>query len=377
MDAQLEKYRSEFPITGKFVYLNHAAVSAPSSRVTHAVEFLMHQISHDGIIHYPEWIKRIEAVRERFAQLINAKSRETAFIGNTSQGISMIASGIQWNKGDRVLIPRPEFPANVYPWKNLERHGVEIVFLDRRKGRFEIKDIEKALHPNAKLLSVSSVDFMTGYRCDLEELGHFCEAKGLLFCVDAIQSLGVIPLDVKKSKIHFLAAGGHKWLMSTMGCGALYISEDANDKVHPEQVGWKSVNDPENFFQKGFDLQPDATRFEPGTMNLPGIYALGAAMDLLTEAGIENIFNKVKRINDLFYSKLNNRGLEVPTSMDGHERSGILSFVPKQEPVSLFRYLMKNNIMVSERAGMIRLSPHFYNNEEDVARFFEVLDEYK
>jgi selenocysteine lyase/cysteine desulfurase len=208
----------------------------------------------------------------------------------------------------------------------------------------------------------------------MEELGDFCRRKSLLFCVDAIQTLGVVPMDVQKSKIHFLATGSHKWLMSTMGCGAIYISKEINDQVHPEQVGWKSVTDEETFFPIDFDLKQNAGRFEPGTMNLPGIYALGAAIELLLEVGINVIYSQVKGVNDLFFQGLTERKLPIATSMKDEERSGILSFLPSQDPKALHKYLMRHQVMTSERSGMIRLSPHFFNNADDVNRFFEVLD---
>jgi selenocysteine lyase/cysteine desulfurase len=220
------------------------------------------------------------------------------------------------------------------------------------------------------------VDFVTGFRCELEALGDFCKRKGILLCVDAIQSLGIIPMDVKKYGIHFLAAGGHKWLMSTMGAGGLFISKDVNDLIHPERVGWKSVMQEQDFFQLQFDLKPDALRFEPGTMNVTGIYALGAAIDLLLEVRIENAFKQVLAINDLICEGLNERNVRIATPMARGERSGILSFIPPSDPKTLYRYLIQKNIMVSLRDHMIRLSPHFYNNRNDVERFLQVLDSF-
>jgi len=356
--------------------MNHAAVSPPSLRVIKAVESLLIEFSHCGISYYPQWMKRVDEVRRLFTQLINADPDEVAFIGNTSQGLSTIAAGIRWRKGDIVLIPEHEFPANVYPWMNLERQGVKVNFFKRREGRLEIKEIENALRPGTKLISVSSVDFATGFRCNLKAVGDVCHRKGLLFCVDAIQSLGVIPMDVRELGIHFLASGGHKWLLSTMGCGALFISKDVNELVHPEVVGWKSVSDDENFFRLQFDLKPDARRFEPGTMNVQGIYALGSAIELILELNVNQIFHHVIGINDLLFRGLRKRGFHIASPMGHGERSGILSFVPSSNPKTLHSFLTKNNVMTSLRGHMIRLSPHFYNNADDVERFFEVLDNF-
>jgi len=356
--------------------MNHAAVSSPPIRVIKSVESLLREFSYCGNECYPKWLKRIAEVRRLFAKLIKAHDHEIAFVGNTSEGLSAVAAGLDWEEGDVVLVPTPEFPANIYPWMNLERQGVLIQFIQRKEGRFGVGEIERALKPRTRLLSVSSVDFSTGFHCDLEAIGDFCRGKGILFCVDAIQSLGVIPMDVKKYGIHFMAAGGHKWLLSTMGCGTFFISNEVNDIVHPGQVGWKSVMDEEEFFQLSFDLKRDALRFEPGTMNVAGIYALGAALDLLYELGVEKIYRNVLNINDILLQGLMDRNCRIMTPMGQEERSGILSFIPSSDPKSLFKFLAGKKIVVSLRDNMIRLSPHFYNNRDDVRIFFEAFDSF-
>lgn len=371
-----DAFRSEFPITDTYTFLNHAAVSSPSIRVSRAVESLFREFCYCGIDCYPKWEKRIEEVRRLFAELIHADPHEIAFVGNTSEGLSAIAAGLEWKRGDGILIPRADFPTNIYPWMNLERHGVKIHFYEKTEGRFGIEEVNKALKSGCRLLSVSSVDFASGFYCDLEALGDFCHRKGLLFCVDAIQSLGVIPMDVKKYGIHFLASGGHKWLISAQGCGALFISKEVNDLIHPERVGWKSVTEEEDFFRLHFDLKPDALRFEPGTMNVAGIYALGAAIELLLEAGVEKICEHVLALNDLLFQGLKARKFRIVSPMEEKERSGILSFIPSSDPKPLYKFLTKKKIMVSLRDRMIRLSPHFYNNMDDVNHFFQALDRY-
>ena len=372
-----KRYRSEFPITESYTFMNHAAVSPTSNRVVKTVESIFHEFSHCAIECYPSWVKRIAEVRHLSAELIHSDASEIAFIGNTSEGLSAIAAGLEWKKGDRVLIPSPEFPANIYAWMNLERQGVRVDFFQKKEGRCDIKDIEEALSPGTRLISISSVDFVTGFRCDLEALGDLCKKKGLLFCVDAIQGLGVIPMDVRKYGIHFLAAGGHKWLMSTMGCGVLFISKEVNGLVHPERVGWKSVLQEEDFFRIQFDLKPDASRFEPGTMNVAGIYALGAAIELLMEVGIESVFEQVLGINDLIFEGLKDRNANMASPMGKGERSGIISFIPSSDPKLLYEFLIRKKIMVSLRDRVIRLSPHFYNNRDDVNCFFQALDDFK
>ena len=356
--------------------MNHAAISPLSVRVVKTVESLYREFSLYGGECYPNWVKRIEEIRRLFAALVHADPDEIAFVGNTSEGLSAIAAGLDWKEGEGVLIAKPDFPSNIYPWMNLERKGVRVHYFERSRGRFSVEEVDKALSPGTRLLSVSSVDFATGFLCDLEALGEFCRRKGLFFCVDAIQGLGLIPMDVKKYGIHFLASGGHKWLLSAMGCGGLFVSRDVDALVHPMLVGWKSVVQEEEFFQIQFDLKPNALRFEPGTMNVAGVYALGTALELLMEVGIEKAYAHVMALNDLLYEGLQERKVQVVTPMGAKERSGILSFIPSTDRKSLYDALTKEMIRVSLRNQMIRLSPHFYNNRGDVERFFQALDRY-
>jgi cysteine desulfurase / selenocysteine lyase len=370
----LERFRSEFPIVEEYTFLNHAAVSPLSRRVVRAVSALSEDCCRRGISLYPSWQERIREVRALFGALIHAEGEEIAFVGNTSDGLSAVAGGFPWKPGDKVLIPEPEFPANIYPWMNLERLGVEVRFMKRREGRIGPEDVKRSLAPGVRMISVSSVDFSTGHACNLKALGELCREKGLFFCVDGIQSLGVLPMDVKDFGIHFLSSGGHKWLLGPMGCGGLYISKEVNPLVHPLRVGWKSVEEEEDFFRVHFDLKSTAEKFEPGTLNLMGIYGLGAAMDLLFEIGLQAIRERIMELQDHFLRGLRKRDLRVVTPLGEGERSGILSFAPRGEAKALFHHLLLRKVMVSERGGLIRISPHFYNNEEDLQRFFEALD---
>ncbi len=370
----LSAYRAEFPIRERYVFLNHAAVAPVSHRVSRAVSSLAQEMCLCGIDGYPRWMEGVGATRRQAARLLGAGAHEIAFVTNTSEGLSVVAGGLDWSVGDRVLVVRPDFPSNIYPWMDLEWKGVAVDYVSRREGRIQVEDLEKALRPGTRLLTVSSVDFLSGYRADLAAMGAFCRQKGLLFCVDGIQSLGLVPMDVKGCQIHFLSAGGHKWLLGPMGCGVLYVAQEVVDLVHPRCVGWKSVRGENDFFTIRLDFKADALRFEPGSLNLLGIHGLGAALDLLLEVGVARILEGVLEVNDLFAQGLRRRGLKIVTPLERASRSGILSFMPKADPEKTFYTLMEEKIMVSERKGLIRLSPHFYNSEADVRRFFEVLD---
>lgn len=372
----LEAYRKLFPVTGRSTFLNHAAVSASSLRVREAVETFLEQLTESGLTHYGDWMKGIADARSRFAMLIHAQPGEIAFTGNTSDGLSAVACGLDWKPGDAVLVPMPDFPSNVYPWMNLERLGVKVCFYDKKMGRFGVKEIEEALRPGVRLLAVSSVDYVAGFRCDLEAIGAFCHRKGILFCVDAIQSLGAFDLDVARCGIHFLATGGHKWLMGLMGAGALYISGEVNDLVHPARVGWRSVIDENNFSELGFSLKPDALRFETGTANVAGILGLGAAVGLLLEVGVEAVSRSILALTTRLMDGLRARKLEIVSPLEEKQRSGILSFVPKGSPEKLFQFLNVRNISVSQRGEYIRVAPHFYNNAQDIDALLGALDEF-
>jgi selenocysteine lyase/cysteine desulfurase len=370
---ELSEYRSEFPITREYSFFNNAATSAPPLRVAGAVSDFMLQLSYESSLHYREWTKTIERARSLFAQLINADPSEICFATSTSEALSMVAGGISWRPGDKIIVPVPDFPSNVYPWLNLERIGVEILFLHKNNGRFGVSDVKALLRPGTRLVTASSTDYITGFRCDLEELGNFCRQEGILFCVDAIQSLGAIPLDVKRCGVHFLASGGHKWLLSTMGIGALYISEEVNDLLHPMRVGWRSVENEEDFYNLELKLKADARRFEAGSLNLAGITALGTALEMLLEIGIERIFRKICGLHDIISSELGKRNLPILSSMEPGHRSGILSFVP-EDAGKLFHHLLKKKVLVAQRGEAVRLSPHFYIDESDIEKLFDALD---
>lgn len=342
-----------------------------------AVEKLLHEHSRRGAEDYGGWVRQLEEVRDLAAGLLSCTPREMAFVGNTSEGLSLVAGSFPWRPGDEILVPRPEFPANVYPWMNLASRGVSVRFVERQEGgRLDADHVERALGKHTRLISVSSVDFSTGYRLDLQALGDLCREKGLFLCVDAIQSLGIVPLDVHACHIHFLAAGGHKWLMGPMGCGILFVEEEAGKLLRPEQAGWKSVVHEQDFFTLRLDFKPDARRFEIGSMNLLGIAGLGASIRMLLEKGIPSILERVLHLNDLLMEGLENRGGRIVSPSHRNERAGILTFVPSADPASLHRQLLSQGIRLSLRNGMLRLSPHFYNQEEEVERFFHHLDRF-
>ena len=373
----IEKIRKEFPVTEHRLFMDHARVAPLPRPVQAAITAFAEDACEQGTAHYPEWIKETEIVRSRFAKLINAESDEVAFVKNTSEGLSIVANGIDWKEGDNVVIPDIEFPANVYPWMNLKRRGVEVRFVKAVRGRVPFEQITAQVNSRTRVLSISSVEFNSGYRNDLKRIGEFCKEKNIYFCVDAIQSLGVIPMDVREFNVDFLSADGHKWMLSIEGVGGFYISKRVLEDIRPAVVGWDSVINSADYSNYDFTLKPDARRFEEGSCNTLGIYAFGAALALLEEEGIGNIEQRVLHLGDHIIQHLQKRHLKTLSSIEPGERSGSVCFAGDIDYKKLASYLIEHKVIVSVRDHFVRLSPHFYNTEEEIDRFFSHLDEFQ
>jgi selenocysteine lyase/cysteine desulfurase len=367
--------RALFPALDDQIFLNHAGIAPCSTRVVAAVRTVLTEQATLGSAGYRLWTEKIAAVRRLAADFIGAEAGEIAFVPNTSSGLSLIAEALPWHPGDAVLVAMPDFPANVYPWQHLMRRGVRVIDLPRRQGRIEVADVAGALVPEARVLTLSSVDYATGFAADLPAIGAFCREHGLLLVVDAIQSLGILAIDVKRCGIHALASGAHKWLCGPQGIGVLYVDSGLRRQLVPPLVGWKSVADAENFALH-FALRDDAAVFEPGTLNLAGIAGLGAALELLTEIGSTRIRAQVAMLVEQLASGLVQRGWRLAAPWQEHERAGIVAFAGAAGPQELFRHLAANGVVAALRNDHIRLSPHFANNTADVAGFFASLDRF-
>jgi selenocysteine lyase/cysteine desulfurase len=372
----IEKIRKEFPVTEHRLFMDHARVAPLPRPVQAAITAFAEEACEQGTAHYGEWLKEIEIVRARFATLINAEPGEVAFVKNTSEGLSIVANGIDWKEGDNVVIPDIEFPANVYPWMNLKRRGVGVRFVKAVRGRVPFEQITAQVNSRTRVLSISSVEFNSGFRNDLKRIGEFCKEKGIYFCVDAIQSLGVIPMDVKEFNIDFLAADGHKWMLSVEGLGGFYISKRVLGDIHPAVVGWDSVINSADYGNYDFTLKPDARQFEEGSCNTLGIYAFGAALALLEEEGVEHIEKRVLHLGDCILEYLRHGKFKILSSTEPGERSGSVCFAEKMDYKKLASYLSEHKVIVSVRDNFVRLSPHFYNTEEEIDSFFALLDEF-
>jgi len=375
MSLPLDEIRALFPHTQTQIYLNHAAISPISLPVKTAVDTYLEQRHRTQIENYPVLMETMAQLRQQLASLIGASQPEQiAFVSNTSQGLNLLANGLDWQPGDRVLLNALEFPANVYPFLNLRSRGVEVDMVPARAGRIEISDLVAAIRPQTRLLSVSHVQFLTGQRIPLDELSQICRAYDLLFCVDGIQSLGAQRLDVTALGIDFLASGGHKWLMGLEGQGFVYIAPQLLKQLRSTQVGWLSVKNPWEMLNYQLDLLDEAARFELGTPNGLGLVALSAALALFSHYGHEAITSHILDLSAYLIQGLKARGIKVLTPEPPEQRLGIVTCEHPQAE-HLYASLAQKQILLSVREGRyLRLTPHFYNTQTELDRVLHELD---
>ena len=373
MPLDVDRYRSQFPVTESLVYMNHAAVSPLSRRVRDAMVGLLDEVHQRGAENWQQWVRTYDTARRSLAQLLNADPGEIALTKNTSEGVSTFANGLEWRPGDEIVSIEGEFPSNYYAWKALEKRGVVLRLVQPQRGLVSHESIVSALSSRTRVVAVSFVDYLSGLRLDLEKLGQACAAQGCLLFVDAIQGLGAFPLDVKAAQIAGLAADGHKWLLGPEGAGVLYVSRQVMERVTPTEVGWWGVRHWADFTKRELSWRDDARRYECGTLNTVGIYGLGAAVDFLLEVGIPNIAERVLDLTDRLRRGLLDRGHSVFGPKAREEASGIVSFVPRQGTAEgLLESFLAHRVQVAARCGMVRVSPHFYNTEAEIDRVLEL-----
>ncbi|MBI4552479.1 MAG: aminotransferase class V-fold PLP-dependent enzyme [Candidatus Latescibacteria bacterium] len=370
----LDEIRQEFPVVERWLYLNHAAVSPISRRVRTTIEGFVQDHHENAAMHTREWEARHDAVRHLAARLVNAGPDEIAFVKNTSEGLSFAANGIEWKHGDNVVITNVEFPANVYPWLNLQRRGVEVRFVAERSGRVAVDDIRAAVDARTRAVSLSLVEYGNGFRNDIASIGALCREHGILFIVDGIQALGALQFDLKETPVDILTADAHKWLMGPEGIGMFYCSREVMDRITLYEVGWHTVAHAEDYATYDFTLAPDARRFECGTLNTVGIYGLGAALELILDVGIEVIEERLRVLTDGLIEGLRRKDYRILSPRGDDEWSGIVTFASDRYSVQdLHKTLRSQNIITARRGGGVRVSPHYYNTEDELRRVVEAL----
>jgi selenocysteine lyase/cysteine desulfurase len=370
----------EMPIRERMVFLNHAGVAPISARAAAALSQYAEHAAHHAYIG-AGWHKHLKTIKQRAAELINARGgHEIAFIPNTSTGIAQVADGLDLQPGDNVIITNVEYPANRYPWENLKHRGVEVREIAQQPdGRIDVEDVCNAINDRTKVVSISHVQYASGHRIDPRPIAETVHRAGGYLCLDAIQSVGLMPVDVQAWGVDFLAADGHKWMLGPEGAGIFYCREDLIPNIQPAVVGWMNMVDAHNFGQYRFEFRPDARRFEPGSYNVPGLLALGASIELLLEVGLETVWQRVEAVTAHLCDGLERKGYRIFSPRDAaDERSAIVIFEPgeAQKEVNLDRLvsqLAQQDIHIVTRNGRLRASPHFYNTPEQMDALIEAL----
>jgi selenocysteine lyase/cysteine desulfurase len=359
---------TEFVLSPDIVYLNHAAVAPWPRRTADAVARFAAENAREGARHYPRWLAVEQRLRERLARLIGGAPADVALLKNTSEAISVVAFGFPWQAGDNVVLAAEEFPSNRIPWQALSRLGVECR-LARLSGA---ADPEQALldlcDRRTRVLAVSSVQYGTGLRMDLERLGAACRARGVALCVDAIQSLGALPFDVDAVQADFVMADGHKWMLGPEGLALLWVRPKWRERLALYQYGWHMTRQAGDFDAADWQPAPDARRFECGSPNLLGAHGLEASLSLLEEVGSAGVAAAVLERSGYLMDRLAARGeLELLSDARPGRRSGIVTFRHRgMDSATLHRRLSEAGVVCAPRGGGVRLSPHFYTPLEQL-----------
>jgi selenocysteine lyase/cysteine desulfurase len=370
-----------FPVLRKWQFFNHAGVCPIPRACADAMRAYCEQ-SESAAYLAINWYHQIEQLRALSADLVNAHRDEIAFVKNTSEGLSIVASGIDWQWGDQIVTTAVEYPANVYPWMEVVRnHGCKLIQVPEEtddKGKRVVstdKILAAASDPRCRIVSLSHVEYASGQRHDLARIGQYCRDNKKFFCVDAIQTIGACPVDVKAMNIDYLSADGHKWMLGPEGAGIFYCRRELIERTRPLMVGWMNVVNATDYGNYNYTLRSDAQRFECGTYNVPGLCGLFASLQLIQSVGVTNIFDRLKGLTDRLIDGLTAKGYPIISSRRFGQWSGIVSFEsPKQKPEELWAKLRKEHqTEIAVREGRLRVSPHFYNTEEQMDRLIELL----
>ncbi|MCW8931628.1 MAG: aminotransferase class V-fold PLP-dependent enzyme [Gammaproteobacteria bacterium] len=370
---------SDFSIKEHIYYLNHAAVSPWPVKTATAIKQFADENTQLGATQYLQWIKVEQELRENITQLINAPScDDIALVKNTSEALSFVAYGITWQPGDNIVIAQQEFPSNRIVWQSLQDQGVEVKLVDlyQKSDITPEKSLMLATNEKTRLLSVSSVQYADGLKMDLEKLGDFCQKNNVLFCVDAIQSIGALNLDVQAINADFVMADGHKWLMSPEGLGLFYCKASLRDKIKLSQYGWRMIENQFDFDSLTWTEAKTARKFECGSPNMLGIHALNCSIKLILERKIEFIEQQLVKNSRYIVKKLETiPEITIQSDTATPRISGIVSF--SHEHISsetLYNELMAHDVICAMRHGNVRFSPHYYTSTEVIDGAIEILN---
>ncbi|MCI4626729.1 MAG: aminotransferase class V-fold PLP-dependent enzyme [Candidatus Magnetoovum sp. WYHC-5] len=367
-----KKFRSMFVGFEKCVFLNSAGVSLVSAPVKEAV-IKWAEMGECALFEYED---TITLAKQLSARLIGASVDGIFISRNTTHGIHTFILGYPWQRGDEVIIGECEFPANRLPWLSLRSKGINVKVVPCKDYMVSCEDLIAACSKDTKVIAVSWVQYVSGYRIDIERLGEFCKHRGILLVVDAIQGVGVVPLSVEACNIDWLSADGHKWMCGPEGIGLVWTSKRAMSIIEPPCKGWFGVKKPMDFEVFDQEYAADASRYQDGSPMMLGIMAYNAALSMLLDCGIDNIYKRVIALSSYVIGCVKRRRWLLLTPEEEAKRAGIVSFKPVGKDVySCLKALKRHNIICSFRGGWLRLSTHAYNNHTDIDRAFNVLDE--
>ncbi|HKX83416.1 MAG TPA: aminotransferase class V-fold PLP-dependent enzyme [Pyrinomonadaceae bacterium] len=368
--------RSLFPAAEKYTYLNSAAVSPLPTTAVNAVLSQLRDVSEHGALHYTDWIATKNRARALIAGMLNVGAQQVAFMRNTSDGFASVAAGLKWRKDDNIVSFAEEFPANYYAWRRVrDEFGVELRLCPERNGRIDLDEFIGLIDTNTRLASISSVQFASGFKADLERIGRATRSVDALFAVDIIQGLGATAYDLPAQFVDIASGASHKWLCAPEGCGILYLSDRARDRVDPAVVGWISVETPWDFEDREQPFKPNALTWESGTGASSLFYGLEQSLKLLTETGLEKIEAYLDDLSDTLCDAIGGKDYEIVSSRASDEKSAIVC-IRHRNGVSandIAEGLEKENVVISPRVDRVRIAPHFYNNHDDIARLVDLL----
>lgn len=377
----MQDFTTHFPQDQSICYLNHAAVSPWPLCTTNTLKDFAQENTTYGASHYLKWLETEKQLRHRLAKLINTPNTdEISLAKSTSEALSIIAYGINWQAGDEVIISNHEFPSNRIIWESLAQFGVKTIIAElpsHDKTTTPIDAIQHCISKNTRLVSISSIQYASGIRIDLNQLSQLCHQQDILLCVDAIQSLGAIPFDQEQIQADFIVADGHKWMMAAEGLALLYIKKAHQNKLRLTQFGWHMIKDKGNYGATEWEPADDGTRFECGSPNMLGIHALNASLGLIHEIGVDTIASELElRMRYLTTQLSNIKGLTFLSPTESALRGGIITFnIDQVDSNKLYIALMSAGVICASRGGGIRFSPHFYTPKKVMDTAIDILND--
>ena len=369
-----KRMRQGMPSSDRWAYLDHAAVAPLPTVAADAMRDWVDDLALNGATGWSHWRDRVEKLRRTAESLMGTDEQQIAVIRNTTEGVNLVAEGLDWHPGDNLVVPASEFPSNLYAWQHLADRDVEVRVLPVDFDHVSYDAIEAACDDHTRLVAISWIGFRTGFRIDPGRVAEIAHRHGAWLFVDAIQGLGAFPLDVEAMGIDALAADGHKWLLGPEGAGVFYVRPPLMDCLRPLGLGWNSVRHAGDFSNTDLDLKPHAGRYEGGTYNMPGIAGLEASLGWLDGMGFARIGSNILEITDHLCEKLSVIGARVSSNRTPEHSSGIVSFeMPGQSPRELMRACRERDVIINCRDGRLRASPHAYSTSDDIDRLIDVL----